>query len=85
MKEPAVGFMQQRYCVFPMSFTVIFTRVGSEARGSPQGYAVSVGHFTHFAFTVNFTHYVKTKPDSVFTLKSRTLPTRTQGDPWDEG
>ena len=44
--------------------------------GSPQGYAVSVGHFTHFAFTVNFTHYVKTKPDSGFTVKSRTLIAR---------
>ena len=47
--------------------------MGSGVRGSPQGYAVSVGHFTHFAFTVNFTHCVKTKPDSGFTLKSRTL------------
>jgi len=47
--------------------------------GSPQGYAVSVGHFTHFAFTVNFTHYVKTKPDSVFTVKSRTLMARAGG------
>ena len=31
------------------------------------------GRFTHFAFTVNFTHCVKTKPDSGFTVKSRTL------------
>ena len=37
-------------------------------------YAVDVGHFTHFAFTMNFTHCVKTKPDSGFTVKSRTLP-----------
>ena len=51
--------------------------VGSGVRGSPQPrlYAVSVGHFTHFAFTVNFTHYVKTKPASGFTVKSRTLTT----------
>ena len=57
------------------NFTVIFTHEWDlpEVRGSPQGYAVSVGHFTHFAFTVNFTHYVKTKPDSGFTVKSRTL------------
>ena len=40
---------------------------------APRLYAVSVGHFTHFAFTVNFTHCVKTKPDSGFTVKSRTL------------
>ena len=37
---------------------------------------IAVGHFTHFAFTaVNFTHYVKTKPDSGFTVKSQTLIT----------
>ena len=36
--------------------------------------AVDVGHFTHFAFTVNFTHCVKTKPDSGFTVKSITNP-----------
>ena len=53
----------------------------SEVRGSPQGYAVSVGHFTHFAFTVNFTHYVKTKPDSGFTVKSRTLALRPDVGP----
>ena len=46
---------------------------GQGVARSPQGDAVSVGHFTHFAFTVNFTHYVKTKPDSGFTVKSRTL------------
>ena len=40
---------------------------------SCMAYAVDVGHFTHFAFTVIFTHYVKTKPDSGFTVKSRTL------------
>ena len=39
--------------------------------------AVDVGHFTHFAFTVNFTHCVKTKPDSGFTVKSRTLTVPT--------
>ena len=54
-----------------MDFTVIFTHewdLGSGGRpkqGQPKVmYAVDVGHFTHFAFTVNFTHYVKTKPDS---------------------
>ena len=45
--------------------TVIFTH--------ECGCGISVGYFTHFAFTVNFTHYVKTKPDSGFTVKSRTL------------
>ena len=59
-----------------MNFTVIFTHewdLGSGGRPKVMAYAVDVGHFTHFAFTVNFTHYVKTKPDSGFTVKSRTL------------
>ena len=47
---------------------------GQGVARSPQGDAVSVGHFTHFAFTVNFTHYVKTKPDSGFTRGEITNP-----------
>ena len=31
-------------------------------RGRAVGSSSDVGHFTHFAYTVNFTHYVKTKP-----------------------
>ena len=52
--------------------------MGSEVSGcvASRFYAVSVGYFTHFGFTVNFTHYVKTKPDSGFTVKSRTLFSR---------
>ena len=48
--------------------------VGSERSGvAPRLCGQRIGHFTHFAFTVNFTDYVKTKPDSGFTVKSRTL------------
>ena len=54
--------------------------VGSERSGvAPRLCGQRIGHFTHFAFTVNFTHYVKTKPDSGFTVKSRTLHTDMRG------
>ena len=59
-----------------MNFTVICThecglwgRDAAPSSAKVMAYAVDVGHFTHFAFTVNFTPYVKTKPDSGFTVK----------------